>query len=195
MEEEVARSWISKNHLLWKRIRYQVWFEQYKSEKFRCVICKNDNPVVLEFHHLDPKKKKYNISTMIYQCMKLIDIQAELKKCIVLCSNCHALVEDNSVSKDELLQKAREEHDKHFRPGEDILEDFAALMLENINPFIVYRYDDAYISNFRVRQNFYDYEFEKHPDYIDFYRKYILSKQSETANNLKLTWGYTITTS
>jgi hypothetical protein len=40
----------------------------------------DDNPVVLEFHHLDPKKKKYSISTMINHCMRLRDIQVELIK-------------------------------------------------------------------------------------------------------------------
>ena len=73
----------------------------------------NDNPVVLEFHHLDPKKKKYNISTMNSQCMRLEDIQAELKKCIVACSNCH-----KSKSYEEVLKKAEEEYSDSYRLGE-----------------------------------------------------------------------------
>lgn len=179
MEEQVARSWISKNHQFWKRIRYKIWFDDYKAQTFRCVICKNNDPIILDFHHVDPHKKKYNIPTMINQCMKLRDIQAELKKCVAVCSNCHRRITENSIPYDEVVEKAEKEYSEYYGPGENMLEDFAALMLEHINPVVVYKYDDVYIRSYRIRQNFYDHQFRSHPDYINFFRKYIVSKESD----------------
>jgi 5-methylcytosine-specific restriction endonuclease McrA len=48
--------------------------------------CGETNPVVLELDHL--RNKKYNISDVIY-CHTWLSIQKELKKCQVLCANCH----------------------------------------------------------------------------------------------------------
>lgn len=42
----------------------------------------------LEFHHLDPTKKDFAISR-IKSHSRLLKIQDELSKCILLCSNCH----------------------------------------------------------------------------------------------------------
>ena len=45
----------------------------------------------LDFHHLDPKQKDFNISDFkrTRGFSDLILINNEIKKCIVLCSNCH----------------------------------------------------------------------------------------------------------
>jgi hypothetical protein len=165
IEEPRAKAWIAKSNPQLKTIRYKYWFENYKASTFRCVICKKDNPVILEFHHLDPKKKKYNISTMINNCMRLSDIQAELKKCVVLCSNCHAEVERNTISQDEMLRKAKREYKKHYRPGENIFEDFPEFMLptDNLRITIVSKYSDEYLRNYRVRLNLRETEEDTNP--------------------------------
>lgn len=46
----------------------------------------------LEFHHLDPSIKEFGISTNINR--NLDELKAEVDKCILLCSNCHAEVHD-----------------------------------------------------------------------------------------------------
>lgn len=51
-----------------------------------CSNCSENHPACLEFHHLDPSKKDFLISKIITSKKKLTE---ELKKCIVLCSNCH----------------------------------------------------------------------------------------------------------
>lgn len=52
-----------------------------------CSICGENDPRVLEFDHLDPKTKSYNISEMISLSIK--KIEEEVLKCRILCANCH----------------------------------------------------------------------------------------------------------
>jgi transposase len=44
----------------------------------------------LEFHHLDPKTKQFQITS---HTRSLARLRAEARKCVLLCSNCHAEVE------------------------------------------------------------------------------------------------------
>jgi hypothetical protein len=180
IEEDSARQWISDHNQEYKRERYKFWFEYYK-KLFNCVICKNDKSTVLQFHHLHPEIKRYSISTMVCQCMKLRDIQAELKKCVAVCSNCHIDIENGSISYEYLLKKSREEYKESLRPGEFILEDFPEYMLENLlGGYILYKYDDAYLRRYRILLNFNEEpehtNVERHPDYTNFCKKYIESK-------------------
>lgn len=41
----------------------------------------------LEFHHVDPSKKDFNLAAA--HCTNFEKIKSELDKCIVLCANCH----------------------------------------------------------------------------------------------------------
>ena len=57
----------------------------------------------LEFHHLDPLQKDFGISKHINR--NIDDLKAEVDKCILLCSNCHAevhqeLYEQGVISED-----------------------------------------------------------------------------------------------
>jgi hypothetical protein len=61
---------------------------EYKGGK--CIICEYSRcPRALHFHHIDPKEKEHNIRWAPKQWDIL---KAELDKCILLCSNCHAEV-------------------------------------------------------------------------------------------------------
>lgn len=55
-----------------------------------CVSCGETEPCALDFHHLDPSEKDYEVSHM--HKLSLKKIQNELDKCIVLCANCHRKV-------------------------------------------------------------------------------------------------------
>lgn len=57
----------------------------------KCMDCGNDNPVVLEFDHLDPNVKFKNISDMKSQAYSIKTIQKEIDKCDVVCANCHRI--------------------------------------------------------------------------------------------------------
>ncbi len=59
-----------------------------------CVICGyNRHPRALAFHHLDPLKKRLEINAKGV-ALALDTLRAEARKCVLLCANCHAEVED-----------------------------------------------------------------------------------------------------
>jgi len=52
-----------------------------------CLKCGESRNHLLDFHHIDPQKKKFQISQgERYGWEK---IKKEIEKCVVLCSNCH----------------------------------------------------------------------------------------------------------
>jgi hypothetical protein len=51
----------------------------------------------LHFHHLDPSVKRLAINAKGV-AVALEKLRAEARKCVLLCSNCHAEVEDGIVS-------------------------------------------------------------------------------------------------
>lgn len=64
-------------------------FEYIKQQKScGCAKCGEKRFYVLDFHHKNPEEKEYNINTMRVS-YSLEKIQAEIDKCVVLCSNCH----------------------------------------------------------------------------------------------------------
>lgn len=59
----------------------------------KCCICGyNKTHRALSFHHLDPKKKDFNISRK--SAWGFNKVKTELDKCVLLCANCHAEVHD-----------------------------------------------------------------------------------------------------
>lgn len=57
----------------------------------KCMLCGYSRcDRALEFHHLDPRAKKFQITSHTRSLAKL---RAEASKCVLLCSNCHAEVE------------------------------------------------------------------------------------------------------
>jgi hypothetical protein len=84
-----------------------------------CECCGCKDPRVLEFDHLDPKKKKASIAVLISQGYSWANekLRREIRKCRVLCANCHRLHtieqqgyyqhDDVKSELDSLLQAAR----------------------------------------------------------------------------------------
>lgn len=63
------------------------WFLDYKKTLI-CEACGDDRYWVLDFHHIDPTKKEKTVSSFIRGASKNKAME-EIKKCKVLCSNCH----------------------------------------------------------------------------------------------------------
>jgi len=53
----------------------------------KCGYHKND--AALDFHHIDPKTKKFNLGINCFTKHSEEEIREELNKCILLCANCH----------------------------------------------------------------------------------------------------------
>lgn len=58
----------------------------------------------LHFHHINPKEKFFNISSK----NTYYDVEKELEKCILICSNCHCEVHQSLISP-ETLQILKDE--------------------------------------------------------------------------------------
>ena len=58
------------------------------------------NPVALQFHHVDPSTKLYNVACMRRSSyVQWGRIKTEMRKCIVLCANCHSIETQESYKR------------------------------------------------------------------------------------------------
>lgn len=64
-------------------------YERYQAFKstLKCQFCEEECPACLEFHHIDPSSKEYELSTMTRLGWKTFI--EELSKCVCVCANCH----------------------------------------------------------------------------------------------------------
>lgn len=68
-----------------------------------CVCCGyNKHPEVLQLHHLNPDEKEFELSSLRANPKKWTKIVEELRKCVLLCANCHTEVEycDRDIPQD-----------------------------------------------------------------------------------------------
>ncbi len=70
------------------RNAHRAFMLTYMSDK-ACVICGEVDIRVLELDHLDPSKKKFSVSQAAARGFNIEDVVLEIKKCRVLCANCH----------------------------------------------------------------------------------------------------------
>jgi len=66
--------------------------EQWRSFKatLACVKCGQNHPATLDFHHIDSSTKEASVNKLIkYRAFKRA--MEEVKKCVVLCANCHRI--------------------------------------------------------------------------------------------------------
>jgi len=64
--------------------RVRRYINEYKS-KSGCNRCPETDPVCLTFHHID--EKEFSISNFSRRTLE--EVKTEIKKCEVLCCNCH----------------------------------------------------------------------------------------------------------
>jgi transposase len=63
-----------------------------------CRLCGYDRcAAALEFHHLDPAAKEFGVAQN-GMGRSIERLRAEVRKCVLLCSNCHAEVEDGMLA-------------------------------------------------------------------------------------------------
>lgn len=77
----------------------------------KCNRCGFDHPAALQFHHIDPTQKGFNVTTKQLASPRKIPwaiIEAEVAKCELLCANCH--FQHHSQWTDEDIAEARERY-------------------------------------------------------------------------------------
>ena len=63
-------------------------FDFLCSLKTNCVKCGENRLCAIDFHHINPMQKSFDIGSTQSQ-HKFDEIEAEAKKCVCLCRNCH----------------------------------------------------------------------------------------------------------
>lgn len=71
------------------RLRLREKFENLK-KTFSCK-CGQSHIATLDFHHIDPKQKEFEVSQAIAIGWSWTKIEKEIEKCIVMCANCHRI--------------------------------------------------------------------------------------------------------
>jgi IS30 family transposase len=67
-----------------------------------CIACGYSRSLrALHFHHLDPAKKEVGVAAK-GGCRSIERLREEVRKCVLLCSNCHAEVEHGELNVDDL---------------------------------------------------------------------------------------------
>lgn len=93
LEEKITS--ISQKILEKKQLR--AWIRRLKVGQ-KCLQCPEDDPITLEFHHRNPTKKIAGIGEMISKGYSKDVIREEIKKCDLLCANCHKKAEQKLLA-------------------------------------------------------------------------------------------------
>ncbi len=96
---EYNRKWyqLNKDRILQRRKQHNEelknWLREYKSS-LCCIICGENHPACLQFHHRNKENKSFSIGTRIgrWRYITQKKLEEEISKCEVLCGNCHALL-------------------------------------------------------------------------------------------------------
>ena len=90
------KEWYEKNKEYHKqKVRARKRHLKYRLDNYKqslaCCYCGEHDAACLDFHHL--RDKKGNVYTMANNGVGWEMILAEIKKCIIVCANCHAKLE------------------------------------------------------------------------------------------------------
>ena len=72
-----------------RELNIRDWFRKYKSE-LSCMECGENHLACLQFHHRDKEEKNFTISNAALRGTSIKTLIKEMKKCDILCVNCHA---------------------------------------------------------------------------------------------------------
>lgn len=87
---------MSKSSEAVKRWRKKIKSTMIESMGGCCQVCGyNKCNEALELHHLDPSQKDFNFGCVTANPKSAEKIKEELKKCVLICANCHREVHNN----------------------------------------------------------------------------------------------------
>jgi hypothetical protein len=82
--QEETRQRLSEN-----KARLKAEWDTFK-RTLKCTKCGFNHTAALDFHHEDPRTKEHNVNRLISN-KQFKKAYEEIKKCIVLCANCHRI--------------------------------------------------------------------------------------------------------
>lgn len=72
--------------------RFAAW-----KKTLQCSLCPETFSRCLDFHHLDPSHKDFGIAEQVRET-SIEKMKEELRKCAVVCKNCHVKVHEGAIS-------------------------------------------------------------------------------------------------
>lgn len=103
----------NKERLLeYQNKRYQeslATFLEWKAT-LKCSKCDESDTACMEFHHSDPKTKENNVVRMVSRSFK--SVIKELKKCVVVCANCHRRIHAYDIATDPFVNDLGKDFEK-----------------------------------------------------------------------------------
>lgn len=91
-----------KNSTRKNKNRFRTKSEYRQRFGAKCQICAYDKcQNALHFHHVDPSKKKFAISDSLRKKYTQQEIDEEIQKCVLVCSNCHAEIHSGLIKLEE----------------------------------------------------------------------------------------------
>lgn len=78
-----------------------------------CVKCGEVNPVMLDFHHVDPSKKEHCIFEMVNEGRSWSKTEKEISKCQILCANDHRVETARQTNSRKLIWWEQRDSNSH----------------------------------------------------------------------------------
>lgn len=110
-QSEKQKNWKTEHYLKNKETYRSKQSEQRNSIKEyidslkdKCVNCTESDISCLDFHHIIGEEKDNSLSNAIKNKWGKKRIEEEIKKCVVLCSNCHRKLHYYNLSLKELKE-------------------------------------------------------------------------------------------
>lgn len=86
---ETHRDELKPKRKVWKRnlLNRNLAFLNKRKNNSKCLFCEEKELCCLDFHHTG--EKEMNVSDLVRGQYSLIRLEEEMKKCVIVCSNCH----------------------------------------------------------------------------------------------------------
>lgn len=77
--------------------RMEAWINSLKTP---CVFCGESDPVCIDWHHIDPNQKSFQISFVKGKAKERT--LEEMKKCVCVCASCHRKLHAGHLSLEQI---------------------------------------------------------------------------------------------
>lgn len=111
-QSEKQKEWKRENYLQNKDVHREKQQKRrqdirllVESLKKPCIICGESDIACIDYHHVDPTEKEFELGDVGKHKWSDKRIINEINKCVCLCSNHHRTLHYYGFSLDELIQK------------------------------------------------------------------------------------------